>query len=138
MTLPIPDFWRLVIESQLLPAEECQRLGQQFGHGEGAAAQGNARTLAEWLMSQNIISRYQSTILLGGRAGPFIYGDYKIYDRTEGGPLDGQFKAVHSVTGHPVLLKFFAGETVSDPQRWSAVLDRSLKHAALNHPHWWR
>ena len=30
-------------------------------------------------------------ILLGGRAGPFYYGDYKVYDRVEQGRLNGCF-----------------------------------------------
>ncbi len=138
MSIEIPEFWRLVIESQLLPADECQRLGQQFGYVKGAAVQGNARTLAEWLVSQNVISRYQSTILLAGRPGPFAYGDYKIYDRLEDGPLRGQFKAVHSQIGHPVVLKFFAGETVSDPSRWAETAQRAIDHTSLSHPHLWR
>lgn len=138
MSIEIPEFWRLVIESQLLPADECQRLGQQFGYVKGAAVQGNARTLAEWLIAENVISRYQSTILLAGRPGPFAYGDYKIYDRLEDGPLRGQFKAVHSQTGHPVVLKFFAGETVSDAGRWAETAQRAMKHTSLSHPHLWR
>jgi serine/threonine protein kinase len=138
MSTSIPDFWRLIIESQLLPPAECQRLGQQFGYVKGAAVQGNARTLAEWLVSQNVISRYQSTILLAGRAGPFSYEEYKIYDRLDGGPLHGQFKAVHAITGQPVMLKFFAGDAVSDATRWSQTVTRALQQSRIVHPHWWR
>lgn len=138
MGIPISEFWRLAAESRLLPPGQCQQLEQQFGHVKGAAAVGNARTLAEWLISQNVISRYQSTILLAGRPGPFFYGEYKIYDRVEAGPLSGQFQAIHDPTGHPVVLKFFAGETVSQPQRWSQTAHRAMKAAAVVHPHWWR
>lgn len=138
MSISIPDFWRLILESQLLPPAECQRLGQQFGYVKGAAVQGNAITLAEWLVSQNVISRYQSKILLAGRPGPFGYEEYKIYDRLEAGPLQGQFKAVHAVTGQPVVLKFFAGDVVSDANRWSQTLSRALQQARVVHPHFWR
>ena len=83
MSVAIPEFWKLVIESRLLTAEQCGKLGADFGHVKGAANQSNARTLAEWLVSRNALSRYQSTVLLAGRAGPFYYGDYRVYDRVE-------------------------------------------------------
>ena len=62
-------------------------------------------------MARNVLSKYQTTILLAGRPGPFYYGDYKVYDRVEQGRLAGQFRAVHAPTGHPVLLQFLTGRS---------------------------
>ena len=81
MSVSIPDFWKLLIESQLLTREQCQHLATQFGGSQGAA--NDVQVLAKWLISQNVISRYQAAVVLAGRAGPFCYGDYKIYERVE-------------------------------------------------------
>ena len=72
MSISFPDFWKLIIESRLLTADQCQQLSAQYGSVAGTAVQGNAKTLAEWLVSQNVLSRYQAGILLGGRSGPFF------------------------------------------------------------------
>lgn len=134
MSVAIPEFWKLVVESRLLTAEQCQKLEAEFGQVKGAAQQSNAKTLAEWLVSRNALSRYQSTVLLAGRPGPFYYGDYRVYDRVEKGPLAGQFRAIHAPTGHPVLLKFLAGSVLKDKQEWAAVAARVVKHASVAYP----
>ena len=115
MSLSIPDFWKLVLESKLLTREQCQHLATSYGSSQGATADVNA--LAKWLVGQNVLSRYQASILLAGRAGPFAYGDYKIYDRVESGRLAGWFRAVHAGTNHPVMLKFLAGDAAQSAQR---------------------
>src|SRR5258707_7648133 len=43
---------------------------------------------------------YQAIILLGGRAGPFFYGDYKVYDRVEEGRLAGDRKSTRLNSSH--------------------------------------
>ena len=134
MSVSIPEFWKLVIDSRLLTLGDCQKLGEQFGHVKGAAVQGNARTLSEWMISENTISRYQATILLAGRPGPFDYGDYRIYDRFESGRLEGMFRALHRQTGHPVLLFFLTGAVTQNPQLWDDATRRAEMHFAVNHP----
>ena len=44
-------------------------------------------TLAQWLIAENMLSRYQAKILLAGRPGPFVYGDYTVYDPGDGNTL---------------------------------------------------
>ncbi|MEX0818800.1 MAG: protein kinase [Pirellulaceae bacterium] len=129
MSASIPEFWKLVLESKLLTREQCQHLATSYGSSRGATADANA--LAKWLVSQNVLSSYQATILLAGRPGPFAYGDYKIYDRVESGRLTGWFRAVHAGTNHPVMLKFLAGEAAQDPNWW-AYITGSI--AATAHP----
>jgi eukaryotic-like serine/threonine-protein kinase len=134
MALPVADFWKLVIESHLLTAEQCQRYAAEFGAVKGAN-QSSAATLAEWLISQNIISRYQATVLLAGKSGPFAFGDYRVYDRVEKGRLAGVFRAVHAATGHPVMLAFLPSAVTSDAALWNHTVRAAQTLGALHNPH---
>lgn len=125
----IPDFWKLLVDSRLFDTRQCQQLAANFAKTP-ASGQDDSQTLAQWLITQNIISRYQAGILLSGRPGPFHYGAYKIYDRIENGRLKGVFRAVHAATNHPVVLYFLAGPGAHDTDHWEqlAVLPQ------LDHP----
>ena len=119
MSVATSDFWKLLAESRLFTPQQVQQLAADFGHAQPPAA--NVQAAAQWLIGRNVLSRYQAAILLAGRAGPFYYGDYKVYDRVDKGRLAGGFRAVHTATGHPVLLRFLSGPVVGDPQRWAAL-----------------
>jgi serine/threonine protein kinase len=133
--IPIPVFWSLLSESRLLAPEQCQQLATDFGQIKGAGEQSNAKTLAEWLVARNVLSRYQTMILLAGRPGPFHYGDYKVYDRIEKGRLAGCFRAVHGPTGHPVLLQFLTGAVIQNPDAWADAVQNTLAACAVHSPH---
>lgn len=135
MSISIADFWRLLGESRLLAPEQVQQLAGEFGQLKGAGGQASGKSAAEWLVSRNVLSRYQATILQAGRAGPFYYGDYKVYDRVDGGRLAGGFRAVHAPTGHPVLLRFLTGPVVGDPRLWAAAANEVLAAASIVSPH---
>ena len=132
MSVSVEQFWQLLSSSQLFTPQQCQQLVASFDQVKGASQQGNAKTLSEWLISQNYISRYQATVLLAGQPGPFYYGDYKVYDRVEEGALQGAFRAVHATTNHPVVLRFVTGAALQDPQAWTKLVGRvqSLQAAA--------
>ncbi|HEX5102501.1 MAG TPA: protein kinase, partial [Pirellulaceae bacterium] len=135
MSVSIPEFWDLLRDSRLLAAEQVQQLAMDYGSVKGSAEQGNAKTLAQWLVARNVLSKYQTTILLAGRPGPFYYGDYKVYDRVEKGRLAGQFRAVHAPTGHPVLLQFLTGPVISDADLWAAAANETLAACSVVSPH---
>ena len=135
MSLPTANFWRLLEESRLQSAEQCKQLAADFAQVKGAGDGANSKTLAEWLVARNILSRYQTTILLGGRSGPFMYGDYSVYDRIEKGRLVGSFRAIHRPTGHPVLLTFLTGPIIQDPRLWAAAANDALAAAQIISPH---
>jgi hypothetical protein len=135
MPVSIPEFWQLLLESQLVSADQCQQLIASFGQVKGAVTQGNARTLAEWLISRGVVTRYQTMVLMAGRSGPFFYGEYKLYDRLESGALAGMFRAVHLATQHPVVLQFLTGPATQDPQQWAALAPQLQLHATIQHPH---
>ncbi len=139
MSVTIPIFWQLLADSRLLGREQCQSLAADFAQvkvaAQQTAPQGSAKTLAQWLVSRNVLSKYQATILLAGRAGPFQYGDYKVYDRVDKGRLAGLFRAVHGPTGHPVLLTFMSGPALTDPSQWAAAAANTWSAAAIVSPH---
>lgn len=135
MAASIPEFWQLLLDSQLVSADQCQQLIASFGQVRGAATQGNARTLAEWLISRGVVTRYQTMVLMAGRSGPFFYGDYKLYDRLESGVLAGMFRAVHLATQHPVVLQFLTGPATQDPQQWAALAPQLHTQSTVQHTH---
>jgi len=135
MPVTIPEFWQLLADSRLVTAEQHQQLMASFGQVRGAVTQGNARTLAEWLISRGVLTRYQTMVLMAGRSGPFVYGDYKLYDRLESGSLAGMFRAVHVPTQHPVVLQFLTGPATQEPRQWAALAPQLQVHSAVQHPH---
>ena len=138
MSVSISDFWRLAVESRLLNPAQSEQLAQQFGGVKGAASTGNARTLAEWLVAQDLVTRYHTSILLAGRPGPFTYGEYFIVDRIDRGRLTGLFRARHLPTGEPVLLQFLSGPVLQDQKLWANVATRAQRQIAVVHPNLWR
>ena len=129
MDISIPEFWRLSTESGLLSIEQCQQLDSRFTQ-TAANTQAGSKPLAQWLVSQNVLSRYQARVLLSGKAGPFQYGDYKIYDRIAAGRLQGLFRAVHAGTNHPVTLYFLTRAVAEDDDRWA----RATELPRIEHP----
>src|SRR5687768_2705523 len=119
MLMSFGEFWRLASESRLLTPQQCKQLHQDFSQVKGAVESGDSKTLAEWLVRRNVVSSYQKTILLSGRPGPFVYGDYRVYDRIDSGRLPGKFRALHGPTGHPVLLEFLTEPMTTDANRWT-------------------
>ncbi len=107
MSASIAEFWKLLKKSRLVGAEHCHTLSEQFGQLKGVSQQGNAQTLAEWLVAQQAISRYQAKVLLSGKSGPFFYGGYVLFDKITEGPLRGCYRALHPASRHPVALSFF-------------------------------
>ena len=134
MSISIPDFWKLAIDSQLLDLQQCRQYGEAFGNVKGAATQSNARTLVEWLVADNVLSRYQAQVLLAGRAGPFVYGEYKVYDRIKRGLARSVFPAVHMPSQHPVTLFFLPQTETINGSKWAEVLEGSAAAIAIQHP----
>ncbi len=135
MSVAIPEFWTLVVQSGILSPQQCQPLAGQYGQMQGASPDGPADALAEWLVAQRAISYYQAMVLLAGHPGPFLFGDYIVYDRTEEGRLAGMFRAVHAHTSHPVCLYFLTGPAAQDPQRFAALSQWCTQASQVRSPH---
>jgi serine/threonine protein kinase len=134
VNITIQDFWRLLGESRLLSQAQVQRLANDFAQLKHKS-QPTPRTLAQWLMDHRAISKYQATVLLAGRPGPFFYGEYKVYERADKGWLSGCFRAVHHPTKHPVLLRFVSGAVLTEARLWAAASANTSAAAAIVSPY---
>ncbi len=128
------ELWRLIGESGLAPAERWGALRSQFAGVKGAGEQANGAALAEWLVAQKAITRYQAKILLAGKSGPFVYGDYVVRERLTSGRLAGLFRAMHAGTRHPVLLQFLTGPVVKETELYRAAAAQLAGAARAVHP----
>jgi eukaryotic-like serine/threonine-protein kinase len=135
LSVSIADFWRLLSDSRLLKQGQVEQLAGDFGQSRNASGEADAKTLSKWLIGRNVISAYQARILLAGRAGPFHYGEYVLYDRVEGGRFGGHFRAVHAPSRHPVLLQFLTGPVISEPSLWAAAVGNVLAACRIVSPH---
>ncbi len=135
----VPDFWKLVAQSQLYSSEQCRKLHSQYSQQHDGNPPNHPQSLAQWLVSRNFLTRYQAKVLLAGRAGPFFYGDYKLTDRAGDAPFQNTFRAVHVPTRHPVMLGFLTGPDVQDPARWTPLRARcdALCRLRGEHLHRW-
>src|SRR5262245_54869433 len=127
VTQSINDFWKLLASSKLLTVPAIKLLAADFAH-EKHAAPATPKSLAQWLMNHRAISKYQATVLLAGRPGPFFFGGYKVYERIEKGPLKGCLRAVHDATKHPVFLRFF------DAEHWPQARDNAQAAIPIRSP----
>ena len=123
MSVSITEFWNLAVQSRLFTPQQCQQFAGSFAQATEADPAGSADALAQWLVAQNVLSRYQAKVLMDRQPGPFIYGDYLVYDRVEQGRLAGLFRAVHATTKHPVCLQFLTGSAVADPQQFAQLAE---------------
>jgi hypothetical protein len=115
MSISVPDFWRLLVESRLVSPDQARQTADELARTQPAAAT-DLQQLARWLVQSGRVSRYQAKVLLAGRPGPFVYGDYLVHDRSDSARLSGLFRARHLPTQHPVGLFFLAGPALDDPQ----------------------
>lgn len=135
MSTTTVSFWELLEKSQLLSSTQCQQWRVEIAKENGGKNVVDPKVIAEFMVGKNVLSRYQATVLLAGRPGPFSYGDYKVYDKVDKGRLAGMFRAVHATTGHPVLLQFLSGPITQNPQSWGMAANEARIATRMVGPH---
>ena len=135
MPVSTADLWNMLLASRLASPVSLSNLQARFNQVKGAETESNAATVAQWLVAQGALSSYQAKVLLAGQPGPFIYGEYTVYDRIAVGRLQGMFRALHPPTRHRVMLSFHTGQVVQNKQWWSVLVDQIALAAQVVHPH---
>ncbi len=137
MGTDVQQFWKLLAHSKLYSLDRVRKLAEQARpHAKELTT---ASAVAKWLIEKSAITRYHATILLAGRPGPFVFGDYAVTGNTANSEARNLFSARHRPTGHPVLLEFLDEALPDDSmsaglEQLSATISgcQQLKHPALS------
>ncbi len=87
------------------------------------------------MVAHGLLSKYQAKVLLSGRAGPFVFGDYLMHDRFGEGRFKGTFRGVHLPTRSRVLLSFHSGAAVQNPKNWARLVKYTTQTIKAVNPH---
>ncbi|HET6883987.1 MAG TPA: protein kinase [Pirellulales bacterium] len=109
MSISVADFWKLLVESRLLSVDEARQAADELNRLRPDAGK-DLQQVAKSLIQSGKITLYQAKVLAGGKPGPFVYGDYLVYDRVEAPRLSSLLRARHQPTKHPVCLAFLTGQ----------------------------
>ena len=127
-TIGIDQFWNVLGESHILPPMEVVRLREK---STLSGSNPDAVAIANWLVSEKILTPLQRKVLLAGHHGPFQYGRYRLVSASKDNPV---WLARDQKTGHPVWLHFFSGESRDDLSRWNEVENQAEQFATVDHP----
>jgi len=125
MPVSIEEFWSLTQQSSLWASGEYQDIKERAASAHVAD---DVQTLAKWLIQQKAITKYQSKVLLSGKPGPFIFGDYRVNERIANPYEVRRFTGIHLPTSHDVLLHFRRADNSQDG------MSLAKKHLSIQHP----
>ena len=111
------DFWRLLVASRLLTAEDLAAARSEF-----AGRTPDAVAIATWLGSRGLLTAWQARQLLRGRGGPFFLGDYRLLEQRKTPNRGRLFSARHQPTGREVAVVVLETEACDDPATWESIV----------------
>jgi serine/threonine protein kinase len=133
MPVSVPDFWKLLVDSRLASADQARELESKFRES-GDNGSDNAVHLGQWMVSHGLLSVYQAKVLLAGRPGPFLFGEYLVFDRFNPERFKSVFRAVHLRTRGRVLLGFLSAAIFKDRERLAVAMQQVSELMQAVHP----
>ena len=127
----VSSFWQRLVESELLGPAEAENLQAAFA-SIGLVQDANA--VAEWLINQKKISRYQATGCLTGAYTSFRWGDFLRTEPIDSGPLQYQWRAQHIPSGQRVILVALRSDSAEEREQLAPILDASDRIFTIQHP----
>ena len=126
--IDVDTFLGYVRSSGLVDADRLHKALQRMPVSE------RPRTVARYLVEQNLLTKFQAERLLGGRVEGFFIAQYRILDRLGKGGMGRVFKAEHMTMGRIIALKMLNANLVKT-ERARDLFEREMRAAArLSHP----
>lgn len=113
MALTVENLCGLLIRSRLHSAAGVRSVYQRWQ--QTGSDKASVKAFTRWLVEKQLLTPYQSTLLINGYADNFFLGDYKILDRIGKGRMAGVYKAVHP-SGQVVAIKVLPPSKALEPQ----------------------
>jgi serine/threonine protein kinase len=127
----VHEFLGLVERGRLLDAARIKAIEEKLSAQPAAI---NPPKLAELMIKQGLITRFQAEQLLQGRHKGFWVKHYKILDQVGIGGMARVFLAEHAIMRRKAALKVLPKAKCADPASLARFLREARAVAALNHP----
>ena len=127
--LSVQRFLALLEASRLLSDRQLSRL-RALDHGESVP-----EMIARKLVKRRYLTRWQARMLLSGKRGPFVLGNYRLLEPLGHGGMGTVFKAHQSAMTRVVALKVMSRKLLKDERALKRFQRESRAAAALDHPH---
>lgn len=123
------EFLGVVEKSRLVTADT---LGDyRTTAGEAAEA---TTVVADRMVRDGVLTRFQAALLLEGKSRPFFVGPYKVLDRIGSGSMGVIYLCEQVAMGRRVAVKVLQARRVRDEVALHRFLREARAAAALNHP----
>ena len=131
-SLTVDEFTKSVVDSGLLSSAEIQQLKRH--RPDDNDDEEEARQLAQRLVADGKLTKYQASVLLQNKSDPLLIDKYLILDVLGSGGMGVVFKALHKAMDRVVALKILPKSAIDSPDK-VARFQREVKAAAkLSHP----
>ncbi|WP_298868934.1 FHA domain-containing serine/threonine-protein kinase [uncultured Gimesia sp.] len=129
--LDIESFLELLKESNLLSPEEVRAVTEKFNLEDVASS----KELAQKLVTEKILTRYQGERLLAGRKRGFFIDRYKVLEVLGFGGMGSLYLAEDIETQAPVALKVLNDKCRNDRGMLTRLKLEATAGARILHPH---
>ncbi|MDA1178323.1 MAG: serine/threonine-protein kinase [Planctomycetota bacterium] len=99
-----------------------------------ARCDAEAKQLADWMVEQRLINRWQADHLLGGKYKGFMLGKYRLLGHLGTGGMSSVYLAEHPVMERRVAIKVLPRKNVKNPNYLDRFRREARAVASMDHP----
>lgn len=135
--MPVPlheSFWNRVSQSGLVDAETFAALRHVHDATVPSADLANVPAIAQWLVRQGTLTRWQARRLAADEPGPFFLGDYRLLERRDRCGEGLLFSARHDPSGRAVSLMLLNAKLCRNVEVWTELVRRTTAAHQTTHP----
>lgn len=132
MSTSVTAFFDSIAKHQILGATDLERLKARWGK-PGRENPDDATKLARWLVVNQNLTAHQSKKILEGKAEELVFGNFRIKDAVETGPLAGWLIAEDNLH-RPAYLEPIASSISTDGVKFQALKEKVASATAFQNP----
>lgn len=132
MSVSVPGFFDSIAKHQILGAADVERLRTRWGK-PGRENADDATKLARWLVVNQNLTAHQCEKVLAGKPEDLVFGNFRIKDSVDSGPLAGWLIAEDNLH-RPVYLEPIGPAISSDGAKLQALKEKVSAATAFQSP----
>lgn len=132
LKLTVESFLQVVRQSGLIDKDQLQKLLQEY-EARGIDVK-MAQSIAEALIRDEVITRWQAEKLLAGKHKGFSLGKYKLLDLLGKGGMSSVYLAEHVLMKRRCAIKVLPGKRVNDSSYLARFHREAQAVASVDHP----